>query len=71
LAALSVHPRAVTQILRHSKIVVTMEIYTEVPSAATHDALKKFGRRVALRWDWSIRCRTLRSAPRSRRRVRM
>jgi hypothetical protein len=31
------------QILRHSKIAVTMEIYTEVPSAATRDALKKLG----------------------------
>jgi len=29
------------QILRHSKIAVTMEIYTEVPSAATRDALRK------------------------------
>jgi len=32
------------QILRHSKIAVTMEIYTEVPSAATRAALKKLGR---------------------------
>jgi hypothetical protein len=31
------------QILRHSKIAVTMEICTEVPSAATRDALKKLG----------------------------
>jgi hypothetical protein len=31
------------QILRHSKIAVTMEIYTEVPSAATRDALKRLG----------------------------
>jgi integrase len=43
LAALDVHPRVVMQILRHSKIAVTMEIYTEVPSAATRDALKKLG----------------------------
>jgi integrase len=34
LAALDVHPRVAMQILRHSKIAVTMEIYTEVPSAA-------------------------------------
>ncbi len=40
LAALDVHPRVAMQILRHSKIAVTMEIYTEVPSAATRDALK-------------------------------
>ena len=41
LAALEVHQRVATQILRHSKIAVTMEIYTEVPSAATRDALGK------------------------------
>jgi hypothetical protein len=29
------------QILRHSKIAATMEIYTEVPSDATRDALRK------------------------------
>jgi hypothetical protein len=29
------------QILRHSKIAVTMEIYTEVPSTATRAALRK------------------------------
>ena len=43
LAALEVHPRVAMQILRHSKIAVTMEIYTEVPSAATRAALKKLG----------------------------
>ena len=40
LAALDVHPRVAMQILRHSKIAVTMEIYTEVPSAATRAALR-------------------------------
>ena len=44
LAALDVHPRVAIQILRHSKIAVTMEIYTEVPSAATREALGKLGR---------------------------
>ncbi len=44
LAALDVHPRVAMQILRHSKIALTMEIYTEVPSAATRAALKKLGR---------------------------
>ncbi len=44
LAALDVHPRVAMQILRHSKIAVTIEIYTELPSAATRDALKKLGR---------------------------
>jgi integrase len=41
LAALDVHPRVVMRILRHSKIAVTMEIYTEAPSDATRDALRK------------------------------
>ncbi len=31
------------QILRHSKISITMEIYTEVPEASTRDALRKLG----------------------------
>jgi integrase len=44
LAALHTHPRVAIQILRHSKIAVTMAIYTEIPSAATRDALKKLGR---------------------------
>ncbi len=44
LAALDIHPRVAMQILRHSKIAVTMEIYTEIPSTATRDALRKLGR---------------------------
>lgn len=35
LAALDVHPRVAMQILRHSQISVTMEIYTEATSEAT------------------------------------
>jgi integrase len=31
LAALDVHPRVAMRILRHSKIGITMEVYTEVP----------------------------------------
>jgi hypothetical protein len=34
------------QILRHSKSAITMEIYTEVPSAATRAALRKLARRL-------------------------
>jgi integrase len=41
LAALDVHPRVAIRILRHSKIAVTMEIYTEAPSDSTRDALRK------------------------------
>ncbi|WP_263579391.1 site-specific integrase [Streptomyces sp. PSKA30] len=43
LAALDVHPRIAMQILRHSEIAVTMEVYTPVPSAETRKALRKLG----------------------------
>jgi integrase len=43
LAALDTHPRVAMRILRHSKIAVSMEIYTEVGSAATRAALRKPG----------------------------
>lgn len=43
LAALDVHPRVAMQILRHSKIAVTMEIYTHIPSELTREALHKLG----------------------------
>ena len=44
LATLDAHPRVAMQILRHSKIAVTMEIYTGVPSEATRSALRKLGK---------------------------
>jgi integrase len=43
LAALDIHPRVAMRILRHSKIAVTMEIYTEVPDDMTRDALRRLG----------------------------
>ncbi len=43
LAALDVHPRVAMRILRHSKIAVTMEIYTEVPDDMTREALRRLG----------------------------
>jgi integrase len=43
LAALDVHPRVAMRILRHSKIAVTMEVYTEVPDQVTRDALRRLG----------------------------
>ena len=43
LAALDVHPRVAMQILRHSRIAVTMEIYTEATSEGTRAALRKLG----------------------------
>lgn len=44
LAALDVHPRVAMQILRHSKIAVTMEVYTHIPSEGTRKALRKLGK---------------------------
>ncbi|MBO0802773.1 MAG: tyrosine-type recombinase/integrase [Nocardiopsaceae bacterium] len=41
LAALDVHPRVAMQILRHSRIGLTMEFYTQVPDKATRDALRR------------------------------
>jgi integrase len=43
LAALDVHPRVAMRILRHSKIAVTMEIYTEVPDDSAREALRRLG----------------------------
>ena len=43
LAALDVHPRVAMQILRHSLVAITTEIYTEIPSAVTREALRKLG----------------------------
>jgi hypothetical protein len=40
---LDIHPRVVMRILRHSKIAVTMEVYTEVPDDITRDALRRLG----------------------------
>ena len=43
LAALDVHPRVASQILRHGKIAVTMEIYAHIPSDLTQTALHRLG----------------------------
>jgi integrase len=43
LVALDVHPRVAMSILRHSKIAVTMDIYSQVSAASTREALKKLG----------------------------
>lgn len=43
LAALDVHPRVAMAILRHSRIALTMEIYTQVPDKSTRDALQRLG----------------------------
>ncbi len=46
LADLDVHPRVAMQILRHAQFSITMEIYTQVSSAATREALKRLGERL-------------------------
>ena len=43
LVALDVHPRVAMQILRHSHIAVTMDIYSQVTSDSTSSALKRLG----------------------------
>ncbi|MDP4504016.1 tyrosine-type recombinase/integrase [Nonomuraea turcica] len=43
LVALNVHPRAAMQILRHSQTSVTINIYSEVSSDETRQALKRLG----------------------------
>jgi integrase len=41
LAALEVHPRVAMAVLRHSKISMTMEIYSQVPDKTTREALQR------------------------------
>ena len=43
LVALDVHPRVAMAVLRHSRIALTMEIYSQVSSTSTRDALRRFG----------------------------
>lgn len=43
LVALDVHPRVAMSILRHSQIAVTMDIYSQVSSDDTREALKRLG----------------------------
>jgi hypothetical protein len=46
LVALDVSPRVAMRILRHSQIAMTMEVYSEVPTAKTRSALKRLGRQM-------------------------
>jgi integrase len=43
LADLDVHPRVAMEILRHADFSLTMEIYTQVSSKQTRDALRRLG----------------------------
>ena len=47
LVELDVHPRVAMQILRHSQIAVTMDIYSQVASASTREALSRLGGRLS------------------------
>jgi len=46
LAVLDVHPRVAMCILWHTKIAVTMEIYTQIPSEETRKALAQLSHRL-------------------------
>ncbi|MEO3861300.1 site-specific integrase [Acrocarpospora sp. B8E8] len=48
LAALDVHPRVAMRILRHSRIAVTMEVYTDATDEATAEALRRLGSTLAV-----------------------
>ena len=37
------HPRVAIQVLRHSQIALTMNVYSEVSSRETREALKRLG----------------------------
>jgi integrase len=43
LAEMDVHPRVAMQILRHSRVAMTLDVYSKVSSKATRDALKRLG----------------------------
>ncbi len=46
LVAMDVHPRVAMAILRHSQITVTMDIYAQVSSDGTRQALSSLGSRI-------------------------
>lgn len=46
LVALDVHPRVAMQILRHSQIALTMNVYSEAQSKATRSALERLGKQL-------------------------
>ena len=43
LVAMDVHPRVAMAILRHSQIAVTMDVYSEVSTEDTREALRRLG----------------------------
>ena len=49
LVELGVHPRVAMQILRHSRISITMDIYSQVAAASTREALGRLGTTLAIK----------------------
>jgi integrase len=49
LVELDVHPRVAMQILRHSRISITMDIYSQVAAASTREALGRLGTTLAIK----------------------
>ena len=49
LVELDVHPRVAMQILRHSRIAITMEIYSQVAAASTREALGRLGNTLTIK----------------------
>ena len=44
LAALDIHPRVAMRILRHTRISMTMDVYTQIPSSEARKALDRLNR---------------------------
>ncbi|MCM0675233.1 tyrosine-type recombinase/integrase [Micromonospora phytophila] len=68
LADLDVQPRVAMQVLRHARFSVTMEIYTQVSSKATREALKRLGDAIG-NWWWDL-WRVMKAARRELERAR-
>jgi hypothetical protein len=44
-----VHPRVAMQILRHSRISITMDIYSQVAASSTREAVGRLGTTLAIK----------------------
>jgi integrase len=49
LVEIDVHPRVAMQILRHSTISITMDIYSQVAAASTREALGRLGNKLTIK----------------------
>ena len=68
LVALDVHPRVAMQVLRHSQIAITMNVYSEVSSAETRRAQRRLGEQLQARGSVAVLCCCARPIRRSSRR---